>query len=97
MERKLLTPSRLAAAAALSLAGVVAGVVAPAPVQADCLNVWVWHYESGDPSRHPDVPPTCVAPTPYKTSVTVEKAQGVNGLPAGWISGVGVGASIPLP
>lgn len=61
MQRKLLTPSRLAAATALALGGLIAGP-SVVPAQADCARASVWLYKSQQGRDHVYGPYQCVGP-----------------------------------
>lgn len=97
MQRKLLTPSRLAAATALALAGLIAG---PSVASAsDCVGYKLYVYGNnqgpivGDTNKH------CVVPTGWKDAVSVEDDFCPNTwlLPPGTPTGGGFGVWVPGP
>lgn len=51
MRHKFRRRPRLAAAAAVSLAGGLLAVAVPTPAQAECMEAYVWYYKTEDPSR----------------------------------------------
>ncbi len=61
MHHKLLTPPRLAVAAALTLGGLIAGP-SVAPAKADCARASVWLYRSQQGRDHVYGPKQCVGP-----------------------------------
>lgn len=61
VQRNLVRPSRLAAAAALALGGLIAGP-SVVPAKADCARASVWIYKSQQGRDHVYGPYQCVGP-----------------------------------
>ena len=97
MQRKLLTPPRHAAVAALALGGLIAG---PSMASAgDCVSYTVWIHGNqqgpivGDKDKH------CAHPTYWNETVHTGRSQEINTtlLPPGTPSGGGVFVWVPAP
>lgn len=90
MQRKLLTPSRLAAATALALGGLIAGP-SVLPAQAgDCTEVSVWVYYSQQGRDYVVGPRECTTVhTPWSNGRYYSHETGSNTPPAGTPSGAG--------
>ena len=97
MQRKLVTPSRLAVAAALALGGLIAGP-SVAPVKAgDCVRVTAWYYKNQQ-GREYLMNNQCVVPSPLPIVVTptVYKETDTPYLPPGTPTGAGIEVTLPL-
>jgi hypothetical protein len=95
MSRNPLRRSRLAAAAALSLAGGLLGAGAFTPAHAECAQVSVWTNKSQQAGRDYVVERQCVVPTPWNNGRHGTHEKGTNVLPPGTPGGAGVEYSIP--
>lgn len=96
MQRKLLTPSRLAAATALALGGLIAGP-SVVPAQADCARASVWLYKSQQGKEYVYGPKACVGPeNTYENGTAVGSGTQDDSYDPGTISGGGAIVWLPL-
>lgn len=91
MQRKLLTPPRLAAAAALALGGLIAGPSAAPAKAGDCTEVSVWIYYSQQGRDYVVGPRECTTVhTPWRNGRYERRDVGSNEPPTGTPSGAGI-------
>jgi hypothetical protein len=77
----------------------VAGVAAPAPVQAgDCVSYAAYTYHNQTGRNYIGSTKNCAAPTPWNESYSVEASRETDTwvLPPGTVSGVGVKVWLPM-